>query len=255
MAIEAFRILIRRIAGQAPQETVISHAVRLSDAVKSVLKPLRLGRRLRLDHAPDDQTPPFEWLVVSIEPSGQQDLFQEYLAEFERDLEAEREADAALILAREAINLLRRLSEIARLTPTQFFEVVRDMGAQFPPVVGLAVGPHAPDQVVMRDPAGHDVVAQAVVLPQRVTLPERFEIEFQVASVGLYSAFIHLRMGNGKPYRRHDILFWGKSVDYRRFSDFFHLALRRRESLMCTVSETVNAKGKVARYEWISSGD
>lgn len=254
MAIEAFRILIRRIAGQTPQETVISHSVRLSDAVKNVLKPLRLGRRLRLDHAPDDQTPPFEWLVVSIEPSGQQDLFQDFLAEFERDLEAEREASAALELAREAINLLRRLSEIARLTPTQFFEAVRDMGAQFPPVVGLAIGPYAPDHVVMRDPAGHDVAAHAVVLPQRVSLPERFEIEFQVALVGLYSAFIHLRMVNGNLYKRQDILFWGKSVDYKRFSDFFYTALRRRESLMCMVSETVNARGKVARYEWISSG-
>ena len=253
MSIEAFRILIRRVSGQAPQDKVIAHAVRLSDTVKKVLKPLHLGSRLHLDQALDDQSPPCEWLVVGVEASGQHELFQYFLAELESDIEAEREVGAALDLAREAINLLRRLSEIARLTPTQFFGAVRDMGGKIPAVVGFAIGPHAPDQVVMRDPAGHDFVAQTVVLPQRISLHVHVQIEFQVAFAGLYSALINRRMGNGKFYKRNELLFWGKSVDYKGFSDYFHKALRRREPVMCVVSETVNARGKVARYEWIST--
>jgi hypothetical protein len=254
MKVEAFRILIRRIFGETPQEVVIGRALELGGLVKKVLKPLNLGSRLQLDHSPDDQTPPCEWLVVSIEPSGQQDLFQDFLLEWERDLEAEREAGAALGLAKEAINLLRRLSEIARLTPIEFFKIIGDMDARHASMVGLTAGPQARESVLVRDPAGRDLIAPSVVLPQRVTLQDPFEITFKAASVGLFSAFIHLYSGNGRFYQRMDILHWGKVSHYKEYSRFFSKAMLKREELICTVIETVNSKGKVARYEWISTG-
>ncbi len=253
MKVEAFRILIRRIFGETPQEVAIGRALKLGGLVKKVLKPLHLGSRLHLDHSPDDQTPPCEWLVVSIEPSGQQALYEDLLLECERDLEAEREAGAALGLARETITLLRRLSEIARLTPAEFFKIISDMDARHASIAGLTAGPQVRGSVVVRDPAGRDLIAPPVVLPQRVTLHESFEIKFKVASVGLFSAFIHLHSGNGRFYQRNDILHWGKVPYYKEYSRFFSRAMLKREELICTVNETVNARGKVARYEWISA--
>jgi hypothetical protein len=51
-----------------------------------------------------------------------------------------------------------------------------------------------------------------------------------------------------------DILHWGKVGHYKEYSRFFSKAMLKREELICTVIETVNSKGKVARYEWISTG-
>jgi hypothetical protein len=50
-----------------------------------------------------------------------------------------------------------------------------------------------------------------------------------------------------------DILHWGKVRHYKEYSRFFSNAMLKREELICTVIETVNRKGKVVRYEWISA--
>ena len=247
MKVEGFRIVVRRIAGHAPPAALIERVKLLIGGVKKMLAPLRLGSRLHLGLEPDEQIPPVEWLVVSIEPSGQQDLFQDVLMAIERDFEAEREAGEALALAHRTILALRTLAEIARLTPAQFHAVLRNLDGQVPPLV--AVGPRGIQPLVVRDPAGADVIAPTVIIPRRVTLDGSTEITFRPTSVGLYSAEINLRMETGRFFKRRDTLYWGRSVAYKRLAVFFFRALRRQEILTCLVRETANPKGKIVRYE------
>jgi hypothetical protein len=249
--IEAFRVHVRRLTGRTTFENTVDRNIGLRSAIKNILHPLRLGKRLSFSFLVDEQKPPHEWLVVSLESSGQLDLFTDWVAEFERDFELEREAGAAVDLTRNALLTLRRLAAVAELTPTRFHEIIRRQDPVDAPGLLLGIAPHLPEQIVLRDAAGKDVVADGLRLPERATLPEPIEISFTVGFVGLYSAYIHLQRQNGRFYVRKDLLYWGRGTNYRQYYRFYSKALYKRNALSCSVRETLNPKGKTMRFELV----
>lgn len=251
---EAFRVVIRSVDGLVPHGHVVARSTSLKDAIVRVLRPLGLGKRLRFAHWIDKEQPPREWLVVIVESSGQQTLFADWVDQIERDLEAEREAGAALDLARNALTALRRLSELARLTPVQFHQVLQNPAIGDVAGIHLGVAPNLPDQFVVRDPEGLDAAAEPVVMPPRVTLPDPVVISFRVAFVGMHSAYVHLGRGDGTFYKRKDLLYWGRSEGYRQNARFFYQCLSRKfkVELTCYARQTLNSKGKIVRLEWVA---
>jgi hypothetical protein len=109
---------------------MISRALSLKSALARVVKPLGIDKRLIFMHGIDEHIPPCEWLVVKVKLSRQQALFEDWIDQLEQDLEARREAVAALNLARIALNALRRLAAVVRLTPVQFHEVLQNPDPQ-----------------------------------------------------------------------------------------------------------------------------
>lgn len=252
--IEAFRVLVRRLEGKMLLEIAVKRPTALKVAITKILLPLRLGNRLNLSLWTDAQRPPCEWIVVSVAADDQLSLFTDWLDEYERDLELQREADGALELTRNALISLRRLSVVAELTPEKFHEIIHRPNPEEASALRLGMAPHMPEQIVVRDSAGRDAVGEAVRTTHRVTLPTPVDIVFSVEFVGLYSAHIRLRAQGGRVLKRNSLLYWGSRADFKKNFRFFSNALCKREALSCVVRETLDKKGKTVRFEWIDAG-
>jgi hypothetical protein len=250
--IEAFRVLIRRLAGETPHDQVIASSRKLKAAVERVVKPLGLGKRLMFAHCIDKECPPCEWMIVKVQSSGQHALFEDWVLQTEQDLEARRETAAALELARAALNSLRRLSEIARLTPVQFHQILQDPDDDQILGIQLGVEPHPPEIFVLRDPAGGDAVADFVTVPRRVTLPEFRQIRYLPEQVGRKSASVHLLRDDGTLCKSTVDLYWGTVNEARKISYALHRHSWNGRALSAQVRDTMNAKGKIVRLEWVT---
>jgi hypothetical protein len=249
--IEAFRVLIRRLAGETPHSLVISRILRLKSALARVVKPLGIDKRLIFMHCIDEQIPPSEWLVVKVKASGQLALFEDWIDQLEQDLEARREAAAALNLARAALHALRRLAAVARLTPVQFHEILQNPDPQEELGIQLGVAPNPPEQFVLRDPAGRDAAADFINVPRRVTLDESRDIVCKVELVGTTSALVRLASDGGGFRKSRILLCWGQTKDARRISHALHRRSWNGQPLTLQVRNTLNAKGKIVRLEWV----
>ena len=254
--IEAFRIKLAVLQGDSPIDVVIKRMSGLKSGVRKILAPLSFGERLRFERHIELLPNPTEWLVVKISPSGQLPLFgvENLVYQIVRDVEASRESETALELARVAVSRLRALAVLARLTPREFHQVLSEPTAEDAQALALRCAAAQQAQVLVRDPHGRDATAPAIRLPQKTTLGDETAIDFKPYLVGKGHAIVRLKLPKGSYSRKRVPLHWGDGNGSATLAQAMFTAGVEDRPVRGVARETVNKNGALLRLEWMRYG-
>lgn len=250
--VEAFRVSLGTFASDRSLAEIHRKEARYQEAVKQLLKTLRISNRLHFFRH-SDATEKMDWLIVKIEASGQRSLLEDIDQFWIEDLELSRECDAAVGLARVALSVFRKLISKSRMSPTEFHRLLTQGDQENK--TALRMIKLADDLgegiVAVRSPQGRDDIARSYPIPRLVTLSEIEEAQFFVHMVGRTGAIIFRNEGGSTSSRSKKIeLHWGNGAMRQKNVARFHEAMESRHLVAVSYRATYGRSGKLVRLEW-----
>jgi uncharacterized protein YdcH (DUF465 family) len=249
--VEAFRVALGTFASDRSLADTHRKETRYEDAVKQLLKTLRIADRLHFFRH-SDAGEELDWLIVKIEASGQRSLLED-IDRWSGDLELSRECDAAVGLARVALSVFRKLISKSRMSPTEFHRLLAEGNQEHKTAMRMIklADELGEGIVAMRSPEGHDDVARSFPIPRMVTLSEIEEGQFFVHMVGRTSALIFRSEGGSTSSRSKKIeLHWGNGAMRQKTAARFYEAMESRHLVPVRYRATHGRTGNLVRLEW-----
>lgn len=250
--VEAFRVSLGTFASDRSLEEIHRKEARYEEAVKQLLKTLRISNRLHFFRH-SDAGEEVDWLIVKIEASGQRSLLEDIDRFWSADLELSRECDAAVGLARVALSVFRKLISKSRMSPTEFHRLLAEGNQEHKTALRMIklADELGEGIVAMRSPEGHDDVARSFPIPRMVTLSEIEEGQFFVHMVGRTGALIFRNEGSSTSSRSKKIeLHWGNGAMRQKNVARFHEAMECRHFVPVRYRATHGRTGNLVRLEW-----
>jgi len=186
---EIFRVLVGLTDRPREIDAESARITRIQSAIFQILRPLSVDDRIHflLDSSQSENK---QWLVVCIRPSRQLSLFTEISDMLATaSLQNNPENQNAYRLMVEAFHYLQILSQAARWTPDQFFELIQrvPVDQNLAPVRRLAFNDDAAE---LRGPDGYTRRVQIPIGPRRHTIQQDVPIQFDVVMVGQTEAVV-----------------------------------------------------------------
>lgn len=250
--VEAFRISLGTFASDRSLADTHRKEARYEEAVKQLLKTLRIANRLHFFRH-SDAGEEVDWLIVKIEASGQRSLLEDIDQFWSGDLELSRECDAAVDLARVALSVFRKLISKSRMSPTEFHRLLAQGDQEHK--TALRMIKLADDLgegiVAVRSPQGRDDIARSYPMPRLVTLSEIEEGQFFIHMVGRTGALIFRgENGSRSPRSKKIELHWGNDAMRPKIVARFHEAMESRRLVTIKYRGTHGRSGNLVRLEW-----
>lgn len=250
--VEAFRVSLGTFASDRSLEEIHRKEARYEEAVKQLLKTLKISNRLHFFRH-SDAAERMDWLIVKIEASGQGSLLENADQFWFDDLELSRECDAAVGLSRVALSVFRKLISKSRICPTEFHRLLAEGNQEHK--TALRMIKLADDLgegiIAVRSPEGLDDSARSYPIPRLVTLSEIEEGHFLIHMVGRAGALvIRSEVGSTSSRSKKIELHWGNGAMRQKNVARFHEAMESRHLVPVSYRATYGRGGKLVRLEW-----
>lgn len=250
--VEAFRVSLGTFSSVRSLAEIHKKENRYEDAVKKLLRTLKIGDRLHFFRH-SDASEAVDWLIVKIEASGQRSLLEEIDQFWSGDLELSRECDAAVDLSRAALSVFRKLISKSRMSPTEFHRFLAEEDQEYQEALRMIrlADDLGGGVIAVRSPEGHDDIARSFPMPRLVTLGEIEEGQFFVHMVGRTGALIFRADGGSTSSRSRKIeLYWGNTGMRDQISARFVEAMKAGQAVAVKHRATHGRNGKLVRLEW-----
>jgi len=248
---ELFRIFVNSV--QKARDPAEEHdtVMRLQRMMNTVLEPLAEGNRLRY-FLEVDQHKLSQWLVVTCSDSLQQMLFDLQGSSSSSASAEDPIVDTSVMLAIDALKVLRHLSIQARLTPASLIEAIRTAA---PGLIDLLTTREEPLTVQTRD--GMTITMDGIRRLRRTMLSEPVSVRLRVDMLGSDKAKIELNKMHRallKADGRYAMLHW-HPMEHCHLYAFLRDALESQSLVDVDAYPCVNRHGQTVEFAYLRMSD